>query len=430
MKIPPVRRFDNVLSKSTIFSCGLQLKFKKEELHRLPEFDEAKPEIASTSATSASNISTRPLHPNQHQANVMTPTRQTMQRDQTKPLSSIPAHVRSEISNLGSTSNVIQADVKGKGPARPTGLNTPITPHPPLQHPNIKPQQHQHQSDRRVSFSDHQQASTTKPASATATTMNPEPKQSPTDFDAEDSFGFNSDDDALFALADLGPPIDPDGADAGRPIDSDEGRPIGSNESLLGGSADDTMIGDDVFDQHQHQKKTEPSVVGVVSAPKLTRQEMIAAALMSVEETDTTSTSGLQGYGFGEERQASNPSDSNQTTSGTGAGTLLQVNACTNASSVSGLGLRSSVPPQRQQQQNQNQNPGLNLTSLVQQRHQRSMAQRQNQNENQKQMGLSSSGSRDESKRASTPMIGGFHFPPGITSSSGIGSKRPAEAMA
>jgi DNA repair and recombination protein RAD52 len=397
------------------------------------------------SASTSANTSTGPLYPDQHQANV-TPSRQPMQQNQTKPLSSIPAHVRSEFHSLGSTSipgtsNAISADVKGKGPAHPTGLNTPITPlHPPPQRPNLKPPQYQHQTERRVSFADHQQEPTTKPA-ATAATMDSELKHSPADFDADDSFGFNSDDDALFALADLGPPIDPDGADEGRPIGNDEGRPINSNEGLLGaGSADDTMIGDDVFDQYQHQKKNE--LVGVVSASKLSRQEMITVALMSAEESDITSDS-LQRC----------PSGSNHTTSGT-SNTLLQANADTNTSS-SMLGLA-------RQQQNQNQKSALNLTSLAQQRHQRHMAQRQNQNENPNQMGLlSSSSSRVESKRASTPSIGGFHFPagsvcPGLfrreadsessfpllkhlqqvnlttssTSSSGIGSKRPAEAMA
>ena len=372
-----------------------QVKFKKEELHRLPEFDDAKPDMASMSAST----STGPLYPNQHQANVVTPTRQPMQQNQTKPLSSIPTHVRSEIPSLGSTSisgisNAISADVKGKGPAHPTGLNTPITPlHPPPQRPNLKPPQYQHQPERRVSFADHQQEPTSKPAAAA--TMDSKPKHSPADFDADDSFGFNSDDDALFALADLGPPIDPDGADEGRPIGSDEGRPINTNEGHLGaGSADDTMIGDDVFDQHQHQKKNEPSLVGVVSASKLSRQEMITTALMSAEESGNTSDSPQRC-----------PSGSNHTTSGT-SNTLLQANAGMNISS-SILGLA--------QQHNQNQKPALNLTSLAQQRHQRHVDRRQNQNENPNQMGLlSSSSTRVESKRASTPSIGGFHFPAGI----------------
>ena len=370
------------------------------------------------SASTSASVPTRPLYPNQHQASVVTPTRQPMQRNQTKPLSSIPAHVRSEIPSLGSTSisgtsNVTPADVKGKGPAHPTGLNTPITPLHPPPRPNSKPPQYQHQSDRRVSFADHQ-VSTTKPPSAAATTI-PEPKHSSIDFDVDDeSFGFNSDDAALFALADLGPPVDPDEADAGRPIDSDEGRPIDSNEGLLGGgNVNDTMmVGDDVFDQHQHQKKTEPPVVSVVSAPKLSRQEIIAAALMSVKnKTEATSTSGplLQGH----------PSGLNQTTSGTRTGAsdapdkmLLHTNTDTNASSsISGLDVGSSIP---QQQQKQNQKPGLNLTSLAEQRYQRHMAQRPDQKENQNQAKLSSSTSRDVSKRVLTPSIGGFHLPHGI----------------
>ena len=465
-----------LLSNFTTHGYGftLQVKFKKDELHRLPEFNDVKPDVASMSASTSS---TRPVYPNRHQANVVTPTRQPMQPNQTKPLSSIPAHVRSEISSFGSTSvsstsNAIQADVKT--PVHPTGLNTPITTsrqHPP-QRPILKPlqHQHQHQQDRKVLFADHQPALTTKPPTNTAT-MNTEPKRS--DFETDESFGFNSDDDALFALADLGPPIDADSADAGRPIDSDEGRPINLNEgSLGGGSADDTMVGDDVFDQ-QHQIKNEPSVVGVVSAPKLSRRELIAAALVSVEDKAniTSDSDSHKGHGYGDERQISGSGNpSNETTSGTGAGTSnmhdkmsLQANAGTNTSSLtSALGVRSSIP-QQQQQQRQNHKPGPNLTSLAQQRHQRHMAQRQNENENPNKIGISSS-SKDELKRASTPSIGGFHFPPGVVSpfhsaavvadfepfffflknpqqvnmitstssgsSLGIGSKRPAEAMA
>ena len=404
-------------------------------MHRLPEFNDVKPDATSMSASTSS---TRPVYPNQHQANMVTPTRQPMQPNQTKPLSSIPAHVRSEISNLGSTSisstsNAIQAEVKT--PVHPTGLNTPISSrYPPPQRPNLNPlqhqHQHQHQPDRRVSFADHQPAlTTTKPPSLTTATTNTEPKRSPTDFETDESFGFNSDDDALFALADLGPPIDRDSADAGRPIDSDEGRPINLNEGLSGGEGtDDTNVGDDVFDQ-QHQTKNEPSVVGVVSAPKLSRRELIAAALVSAEDkANTTSDSDShKGHGYGDERQitgSGNPS--NETTSGTGAGTSnmhdkmsLQANAGTNtSSSTSASDVRSSIlqQQQQQQQQNHNHNPGLNLTSLAQQRYQRHMAQRQNQNENPNQMGISSSSSssKDESKRASTPSIGGFHFPPGV----------------
>lgn len=416
---------------------GLQVKFKKEELHRLPEFDDVQPDMASTSVSTSAKTSTKPLY-NQHQTHV-TPTRQPMQQNHTKPLSSIPAHVRFEISSSDSTSNsssgnIIRADVKGKGPAHPTGLNTPITPLHPPQRSNLNPQ-HQpdrntpitplhpprrselnppYQADHRVSFVDHQQASTTA-----AVTIKPETKCSLPDSEADESFGFNSDDDAFFALADLGPPIDAEGADTGRPIDNDEGRPIDSEEGLLGG-ADDTMIRDDIFDQHQHRKETQSSDIGIISAPKLSRQETIALALMSAEnKTDTTSTSdSLQG----QERQASrlgsgSASGSNATTSGTSMAPemLNKISNKANTSS-SGIAVRSSMPPPQQQQQQQQQqiqiqNSSLNLTSLVQQRHQQHMAQRQNQNENQKPMGSSS---RDESKRSSTPSIGGFHFPPGI----------------
>ena len=322
----------------------LQVKFKKDELHRLPEFDDVKPDVGLSASTS----STKPVYSNQHQANVVTPTRQIIQPNQTKPISSIPAHVRSEIPSVSSTStsNPVQAEIKG--PVHPMGLNTPITPrlHPP-QRPNLKlPQhQHQHQLDRRVSFADNQQASDTKQLPSTTATMNTEPKGSTKDFEADESFGFNSDDDALFALADLGPPIDADGADAGRPIDSDEGRPINSNEGLLGGgSADDTMIGDDVFDQ-QHRKK-EPSVVGVTSAPKLSRQELIAAALVSVEgKADASDPNSLKGHGYGDERQALGSENlSNETTSRTASNThdkvLMQTNTGTNtSSSTSTLGV-------------------------------------------------------------------------------------------
>ena len=421
MKVPPVRCSDLDLSDFTILSFGLQAKFKKDELHRLPEFDDVKPDIPSMSASTSANTSTKPPYPNQYQANAVTPTRQPIQQNQTKSLSSIPAHVRSEIPSFNSTSssstgNIIQADVKGKGPAHPTGLNTPITPHLPPQRPNLNPPQYQHQPDRKVSFAD--QALVAKPPSAAAT-MKAESKPSTIDSEGDESFGFNSDDDAFFALADLGPPIDADGADVGRPIDSDEGRPI--DPEGFSGDATDAMIGDDVFDQHQYQENTESSAVDVVSASKLSRRETIAAALMPTENK-TGSTP--QGHAIRDERQPSGSgsgSSSNPTTSRTGTGTSMapgmlnkmQANTGTNSSlSLSGLGVRSSLPPPPpQQQQNQNQHSSLNLTCLVQQRPQRQIDQRQTQNENHNPI---PSTTRDESKRVSTPSIGGFHLPSGI----------------
>ena len=79
------------------------------------------------------------------------------------------------------------------------------------------------------------------------------------------------------------------------------------------------------------------------------------------------------------------------------------------ANATNTIGIQSSKPPQ----QYQNQTFVLNLTSLVQQKHQRHMAQRRNENENRNPT-ASSSSSKDGSKRASTPLIGGFHFPSGI----------------
>jgi len=284
------------------------------------------------------------------------------------------------------------ADVKGKGPAHPTGLNTPITTplHPPLQRPNLNPPQYQ--TDRKVSFTDHQHPPQAITTSAAVTSVKPEPK--PIDSEVDESFGFNSDDDAFFALADLGPPIDADGTDAGRPIDSDEGRPIDPDEGHFGGAAATTMVGGDVFDQHQHQQKIDSPVV---SAPKLSRQEMIAAALSSAENKASSTSDSLQSHGNGDERQASGSGTETGIAPGMHSKMLLKANAG------------------QHQRQNQNQNSGLNLTSLVQQRHQRHMAQRQDQNQNQ--IGSASSSTGEESKRPPISSIGGFHFPPGVVRS-------------
>ncbi|KAF8800621.1 hypothetical protein BYT27DRAFT_6830096 [Phlegmacium glaucopus] len=394
------------------------------------------------SVSTPANTSTKPLHANQYQAHAVTPTRQPMQQNQTKPLSSIPAHVRSEIPSSGSTStrNAMQVDVKEKGPAHPTGLSTPITTplHIPPQRPNLNPPQYQ--TDRKVSFADRQHPPQTLelPTAATAASMKAEPKHSTIESEADESFGFNSDDDAFFALADLGPPIDAGGTDTGRPIDNDEGRPIDPDEGLFGGAAAATMIADDVFEQRQRQQKAESSVV---SAHKLSRREMIAAALLSIEASNTSDP--LQGHRDGDERQASgsgsgsgNPSGSNLTTSGTETGSMAP-------GMLNKTLLQASVV--QQQQQNQNHTSGLNLTSLVQRNHQRHVAQRQNQNQNQNQNPMrssSSSSNGNESKRPPMQSMGGFHFPPGVnplqqvntstssSSSSSRGLKRPAETMA
>ncbi|KAF8155768.1 hypothetical protein B0H34DRAFT_509091 [Crassisporium funariophilum] len=258
-----------------------------------------------------------------------------------------------------------------------------------------------------------------------------------TEFDAFDSVGFGSDDSVFFALADLGPPIDQE--DVGRPIqtDGDEGRPINQDEGLMESMNDDSDEGPAAAQA--------PMPKSNATAPS--RHELIAAALMSSGNEESNGNSSPSDSRQG---QPSNVPVKSTTSVPATAGMLtkpllpkpvlatsatvksnhsshLQSHTNSNASSSTAR----FMPPQQQNNQGSK--------SHVQQQHQRYMIMKQEQIQNQT-SSTDSATSGEAVKRPATPSIGGFNFPPNAnnplqnvpgahSTSSGIGVKRPAEAM-
>ncbi|KJA25503.1 hypothetical protein HYPSUDRAFT_213859 [Hypholoma sublateritium FD-334 SS-4] len=324
-------------------------KFNKDELHRRPEFEDVKPNFSSSSintSTSSASMGSAPApRAGPSNYNTSTPTRPPVQ--QNKPITSLPPHMRSEAQASGSVlrppanPNISCANANGKAPAQ----------RPVAQPPQPPPQ----------------------PAKATAA-LPPAPAKVELD-DEDDSFGYNSDDDALIAMADLGPAID---ADMGRPIDHEEG--------LLQPPPDDDEPAPPV-------RAREPSA-------GMTRHELIAAALAGDPPTELSAMAGLPYAEF--KPMVPRPSG------GTSA-----------AASVM-LGMRPPPPPQPR-----------STTSLVQQNHQRYMSARP---QDQNRAPAPQAGERVPSPSA----MGGFNFPGGAStvqggvsgmSLSGVGMKRPADAM-
>jgi DNA repair and recombination protein RAD52 len=308
-----------------------------------------------------------------------------------KPLTSLPPHMRSEAQSFNSTTKSSNlTDTKGKVPANQqlsTGLKTPVT--TPI-HPPPQPQ-----SNHRVSFSIPE-----PPPPAPEVSNHPAHVVPAKEVEDDDSFGFNSDDDAFLALADLGPPIGND-ADIGRPIEADGDRPIDQEEGLLRRPDEDDN--DDVTPanpgQNSNTKPTPPSR----SDPNATksRREHIAAALGGSEGTSniTNNTNPLP------------PPKPAAAAPGPAAGMLSKLlpphgRPIAVASGSSSGAMRPPPPPQ-----NPNPNPH---PSLAQQNHQRYLNQRaQNQNLNSVQQNKSVAPG-DAAKRLPTPSIGGFNFPPGV----------------
>ena len=323
-----------------------------------------------------------------------------------KPLSAVPAHIRPARRASGSfgqndgpiMNEATTPSMKGRAPAH-TGLNTPIItpahastsstsrqPQPPPPPPAaVALQEHTHE----VSFAQptsttsyvNNDPNTTADKPTTFTMVNsskPSPpllaEASPEPADADDSYHFYSDDDAFLALVDLGE------GDLGQPIDGEDEE--GFSESLI--SRREALGGEDTT---------------------------------FAEGGDMTGHEGHgNGVGVGPEAQDI------QRGQGSSEGT-------------SGLGMLSKLLPRNQQQTNRtagpsnkhrpphvvNQPPKNQLQHHHPQQNQNQHRQSnnhlpQNQNRPPAQMG-STTNLSSTTRRASTPSMGGFHFPPGVVSS-------------
>lgn len=352
-----------------------QPKFDKSELHRRPEFEESKPNIASTS-TSTSKPPVPNYHDNANQ-NARHAGAQVLQ--QSTSTTSFPNHMRSEARPNNINTNATPASTKGKAPAQ-TGLNTPIpTPThnpttttarqpPPDRKPLIPNVTNTESSKNSNSHTKPIAASTSKPSPPP-----PPPKAPEADFEeAEESFNFYSDDDAFLALVDLGE------GDLGQPVlpEADIGRPIGGDD------------GDGDF----------------------------------VRPQDLDEDLGGIGRKEGKEGNAplEDPGPSGSSSSGRlGAGIHAKPEG-------SGMGMLSKLLPQQRQYQNQSRPPAQRISTTannqarpqqaaqqprMQDRHQ-PQPQPQSRSSNHPQNQQSSSGLAG--KRPGTPSMGGFHFPPGV----------------
>ena len=295
--------------------------------------------------------------------------------------------MRSEAQNFNSTTKISNnsTDTKGKVPAcqQPsTGLKTPIT--TPIHTPP------QPQSNHRVSFS-----IPVPPPPAPKVSNHPAQKVN----DDDDSFGFNSDDDAFLALADLGPPIGND-ADIGRPIEADGDRPIDQEEGLLKRPDEEEEEASPANPGQNLNTKPTPASRSDPNTTK-SRREHIVAALGGSEGTSniTNNTNPLP------------PPKPATAAPGAAAGMLSKLLPSHGRPNAVASGSTSSAmrPPPPPQNPNTNQHP-----SLAQQNHQRYLNQRaQNQNLNPVQQNKSVAPG-DAAKRPPTPSIGGFNFPPGV----------------
>lgn len=262
-------------------------------------------------------------------------------------------------------SRTTPASVKGKAPARSTGLNTPIT---TPAHVQNQTRQRQvpltlQEPERRVAFTDpapHQPAEAEVPDTG------------------DDSFNFGSDDDAFLALVDLGE------GDLGRPIDYDEG---------LGGVSSST---DNTFD---HGGDASIYLSKEADAQELPYQGLAAG-------------SGTRIAAMGSGNQQQNHQWANSA-SGPGSGTSMAT------------GLLSRLLPQQQNQQrppnppsNVNTNLHLNAKPLsrLTNRNQNQCTGSSNDNGTAAVMNHPSANTSIPSKRPITPSMGGFHFPPGVAS--------------
>ncbi|KAG6864996.1 hypothetical protein C0991_005731 [Blastosporella zonata] len=389
-----------------------QAKFDKSELHRRPEFEETKPNVTSTSrlanismnlptnnledvkpsiATASAlgpssrlaHIATKlpndsgsaPTHPPSHQqgsGSNNAPTHPSHQ--QTKILSSIPSHVRSEINAVAGPSHIARNDSstasnKSSAPGRPT-TNNPRMPSEPAHHTITS----NSAKDARPPITGH------GAPNASRVHVPPQPQESweAGTEDGDESYHFGSDDDAFLALVnlgegDLGQPLLPE-ADLGRPLfdtDLDDSRLFDSEEFQALSSLPREQ-------QQQQQSRTHvqqaaPPSVGILSG-------LLAQNQPQPQQQQRSSNLFSAGSKPPQQQQSRQTTNQHQ----------------------------RQTHPQQQQRSSGNQfNPTMKPAARGSNEPHRS---HQNQNQNQPPVA-------DTSTRPPTPSMGGFHFPAGVVCS-------------
>ena len=360
------------------------------------------PKGLSSPAYMRSKLHTSEAAPLDMKPNVpMTPVKPPSVQPQPQPkiLSSVPVHMRSEFHTFGASHHVATPAMKGNAPPH-TGLNTPITT-PAHGSTSLTSRQSipaappQAPPERKVSLA---QSTTTvdKPTTSSTVSINkaspPSPAPAPApaspaektslEADPDDSYHFCSDDDALFALVDLGegdlgqPVLE--AADLGRPIDDDDDEgdartPIHWGE---GSGVEDTLL-EEASDGNA-QDNWPPGINSKATVGK--RQDM--------QRVQATSE-GASNLGMLSKLLPQNQSASN--------------NSNRPPSHAVNQPSWNSAQPRLHQIQNQ-----------AQYRHQNNLPP---QNQNKPSQIGNASGSSSTVKRPLTPLMGGFHFPPEIVSS-------------
>ena len=222
-------------------------KFQKSELHRRPEFEEPPTLGGLTSnggSNSTSNNSSNTNTNSNSNARQMPPV-QIKTEQPNKQLSALPSHMRTEVRAVagGVAAAAVTTPNRNGTAQRNLGLSTPVTPsvntavnqsRPPAPPPQRQPQpQPQQQQQKQQPEPERKSVTFVKP-SRKGESSSPAIQSDGSEADADDSYLFNSEDDAFFACMDLNE------LDLGRPIDFDEARKVDDvveNERLVGRQA-------------------------------------------------------------------------------------------------------------------------------------------------------------------------------------------------
>ncbi|KAJ8081940.1 DNA repair protein rad52 [Marasmius tenuissimus] len=392
-------------------------KFDAEQLHRRPEF------------TASSSTSRAPAPPPNVDRNASSSSNTTTVK--TEPVGHHNLH------NAASTSKTPVPPAKPNhttpstgSSARPTGLNTPITTPAHQTTHHLRQTTHQNQTrngntDRRVAFA----AAEESPLAGKNPPPPPPPAPEPVAANAassetladDDSFAFGSEDDALYAMVDLG--------------DCDTGRPIVHDEGEVGG--------------YESESFNETS--GMSYIPEAPAQATTSATRVPEREH----RQGSMGPPPPPPAAAhSNNSKAKESRFAAIGAALAGLSAESNKSSGSGLNQQGQQQSRRQTPQSREQQPPPPRVPLQQQPYagNRSTSNPPQAN-NPRSRSNSNSGAPPNQMggkntppppsfaglAVSTPKRGGFSFPPEITnqsrqpqqsgSNSGIGVKRSADTM-
>ena len=343
------------------------VKFDKSQLHRRPEFDESRQQPVAGPSTPTMTSIVKTEHA-------------------TKPLSSIPPHMRPGATPNAkpNTSHNTPPPPYNPIPPRanpPAQLQTPVRAQPqPQNGQQISPQQQQHKPPQRVTF-----ASPTR--------------------DADESFSY-SDDDAFLAQVDLGE------GDIGRPLDYGEGTGgISAGASTVVNRSDLSVGSDSV-----KGSMGPPASVGDRNGQSNANLQPRQPHIQQRQDTNSTSSSHPSNLSARVHNQNSNSSSANShiinSAPNSNPSTLHPQNPNNSSSNAAGPASRQTdVTPSPVMRQQQPRLAQPNLTSnLSSGQNNPGTGGRTIQNQNQ----APHQNVNAAPKKPVTPSMGGFHFPPGM----------------